>query len=69
MTPISKRRLPGNGCQAAYLDFMLKNADGSLMCKKIVTGKPNKDIIEMILKQHKIDASELSKFLMVGDNP
>ena len=69
MTPINKRRLPGNGCQAAYLDFHLKKADGSLLCEKVTTGKPNKDLINMICEQHSIDQSELPKFLMIGDNP
>ena len=36
---------------------------------KVVTGKPNPAIIDLIREDHKIADSELSKFVVVGDNP
>ena len=69
MTPEKQRRTCGNGCLAAFLEFGLKMPDGTLICEKVTTGKPNKDIVKMIMTQHNIDISERSKFLMVGDTP
>jgi len=34
-----------------------------------MTGKPSKDIIDLIMKQNNIEESERDKFLMIGDNP
>ena len=35
----------------------------------MVTGKPNPAIVDLIREDHGIAASELSKFVAVGDNP
>jgi ribonucleotide monophosphatase NagD (HAD superfamily) len=40
-----------------------------LICDKVVTGKPNPQVVDIIMKQHNIPKSELSKFVMFGDNP
>ena len=50
MTPVKRWRLPGNGCQTAFMEFGLKNPDGSLVCKKVNTGKPNAGLLDIILK-------------------
>jgi ribonucleotide monophosphatase NagD (HAD superfamily) len=34
-----------------------------------MTGKPNPEVINIIRKQNNIPESELSKFVMFGDNP
>jgi len=48
----------------------LENSTGDgLICDKVIVGKPNKMIIDIILKDHNIDKSELSKFIIIGDNP
>lgn len=63
-------RFPGNGPMVAFLDTVLKNADGTgLICEKVVVGKPNPNIVDIIRTDHNIPETELSKFLMIGDNP
>ena len=47
------------GGVVAALETTLKNSDGQLMCDKIVTGKPNSTILEILLKDHNIDKKEL----------
>ena len=52
------------------IEETLKKVDGDgLICEKVVTGKPNPTIVEIIRKDHNIPESELSKFVMIGDNP
>ena len=62
-------RMPGNGAIMAPLDIALRNADGTLLCPKVMTGKPNKQIVDLIMSQHSIGEDERSKILMIGDNP
>ena len=62
-------RAPGNGMTIAAIESGLKTADGKgLICEKIVTGKPNPAIIDLIRGQHKIDC-DLKKMVMIGDRP
>lgn len=54
----------------AFLEAFLKKSDGTgLICDKIMVGKPNPGIVDIIREEHKIPESELPKFLMIGDNP
>ena len=63
-------RIPGTGTIIKAVEETLKKADGDgLICEKILTGKPNPGIVDIIRRDHDIDASELSKFVMIGDNP
>lgn len=63
-------RVPGNGCLAAAIECTLRNAGGDgLICEKIMTGKPNKAIIDLIRNQHSIPEEDLPKMLMIGDRP
>jgi len=63
-------RAPGNGLIIGALEAGLKKAGGQgLICDKIVTGKPNPAIFDLIRGQHNIDKSETSKFIMIGDRP
>jgi len=49
---------------------MLQNHDGNgYICDKLVVGKPNPNIVDIIRKEHDIPKSELDKFVMIGDNP
>ena len=34
----------------SVIDNCLKTVEGGLMCEKVMTGKPNKDIIDLIMK-------------------
>ena len=61
--------MPIEGGFASLLETTLKGADGKLLCEKVLTGKPNPGIVKQLLKEHNIDESELSKFIMIGDNP
>jgi len=62
-------RAPGNGMIIAALADGLKAADGSgLICEKIVTGKPNPAIVDLIRGQHNITCDR-SKMVMIGDRP
>ena len=62
--------MPANGSIVAALETTLQNTTGDgLICDKYMTGKPNPNIIDMIRKNHGIDEADLSKFIMVGDNP
>ena len=55
-------RAPGNGLIIGALEAGLKKAGGQgLICDKIVTGKPNPAIFDLIRGQHNIDKSETSK--------
>lgn len=63
-------RAPGNGMIIGAIETGLKNPGGEgLICEKIVTGKPNKSIIDLIRGQHGIPEGELSKMVMIGDRP
>ena len=63
-------RAPGNGCTIANIEYALrKPGSQELICEKIVTGKPNPAIIDLIRGQHNIPDSELSKMIMIGDRP
>ena len=63
-------RAPGNGMIISAIESGLKNPGGEgLICEKIITGKPNKSIIDLIRGQHNIPESELSKMVMIGDRP
>lgn len=68
-TPLKKRRVPIEGSLSAALQVSLHDGNGSLLCDKVVTGKPNSSIVQQILSEHNIPKSELSKFIMIGDNP
>ena len=44
-------RLPANGHIIAALENGLKKSDGSgLLCNKIITGKPNRAVVDIICK-------------------
>ena len=63
-------RAPGTGTLIKAIEETLKKEDGEgLICEKILTGKPNPGLVDIIRKDHGIDESELSKFVMIGDNP
>ena len=63
-------RAPGCGLVVQALEASLKKPGGQgLICEKIVTGKPNPGIFDLILGQHNIDASEKPKMVMIGDRP
>ena len=63
-------RLPGNGMFAAALEYGLRRNDGQgLVCEKVCAGKPNPVVIDIIRKEHSIPETELSKMVMIGDNP
>ena len=63
-------RAPGNGVIIAAIEKSLTAPGGKgLICEKIVTGKPNPDIIDLIRGQHGIDELEKSRMLMIGDRP
>lgn len=69
-TTKSQRIIPGTGSYVAAMEATLQNQTGTgLICSKAMTGKPNPEIISLIRRQHDIPESELSKFIMVGDNP
>jgi len=54
----------------ALLEKTLAKTDGSgILTEKVMTGKPNPEIVNIIRNQHNIPKSELSKFIMLGDNP
>ena len=40
-----------------------------MICEKILTGKPNKEVIDLIRGQHHIPESDLPKMIMIGDRP
>ena len=62
--------MPSNGCMVNFLGTMLQNHDGDgYICDKLVVGKPNPNIVDIIRKEHDIPRSELDKFVMIGDNP
>jgi len=64
------KRYPGNGCMVNFLGTMLKNPSGQgYICDKVLVGKPNPNIVDIIMKEHDIPETERSKFLMMGDNP
>ena len=63
-------RTPANGAFVASLEATARHIDGKgLICPKVVTGKPNDGIVDIIRKEHDIPEEELSKFIMIGDNP
>jgi len=63
-------RMPANGAMVNFLGTMLKKAGtDELICPKVLTGKPNPSCVRTIMKEHNIPESELSKFVMIGDNP
>jgi ribonucleotide monophosphatase NagD (HAD superfamily) len=63
-------RAPGNACCISAIESSLrKPGSSSLICEKIVTGKPNPDIVNLIRRQHNIPESHLSKMVMIGDRP
>lgn len=64
------KRFPGNGCMVNFLGTMLKKPSGDeYICDKVVVGKPNPAVVDIIMKEHNIPETERSKFLMIGDNP
>jgi len=64
-------RSPGNGVIVKAISETLKKTGkpDELICEKVVTGKPNPAIVDIIRKDHNIPESELPKFVMIGDNP
>ena len=61
-------RYRGNGCIIAAIESGLQAPGGNgLICDKIVTGKPNKAIVDLIRGQHGIPESTLSRMIMIGD--
>ena len=63
-------RVPGNGITVAAIENSLKKpgSDG-LICEKIVVGKPDATIIDLICGQHDLTATDRSKMIMFGDRP
>ena len=63
-------RAPGNGMIVAAIESGLQKSDGSgkIVPEKIVTGKPNPAIIDLIRGQHNISCA-LDKMIMIGDRP
>ena len=62
-------RIPANGQYVSALAEGLKDPSGNgLICERICAGKPNPQIIDLIMKEHKIPKSDLSKMVMIGDN-
>jgi 4-nitrophenyl phosphatase len=54
----------------AALESGLKKPGGEgLICEKIVTGKPNPAIFDLIMGHHKIEQSEKPKMVFIGDRP
>ncbi len=47
----------------------MKTSDGGLIVDKICTGKPNPNILNIIRNEHNIPLDDLSKIIMIGDNP
>ena len=48
----------------------LKTSDGKgLIAEKVVTGKPNGSIVDLIMGQHGIPEEKRSKMVMLGDRP
>jgi len=67
---LNGNRMPGNGAMVNFLGTMLKKAGtDELICDKVLAGKPNPSCVRTIMKEHNIPESELSKFVMIGDNP
>lgn len=62
-------RSAATGSMVAAIEASLINGDGSLLCEKVVTGKPNPTIVDIIREDHNIPSTELPKFVMIGDNP
>ena len=63
-------RYPGNGSIIAAIESGLKAPGGKgLICEKIVTGKPNKAIVDLIRAQNQIPDDALSRMIMIGDRP
>ena len=62
--------MPGNGITVAAIENSLKKpgSDG-LICEKIVVGKPDATIIDLICGQHDLTATDRSKMIMFGDRP
>ena len=64
------KAFPGTGSFVALLQKTLENPSGDgHICEPIVAGKPNPEILNIILEDHNIPKTELSKFIMIGDNP
>ena len=62
-------RAPGNGMIIAAIENSLQKPDGSgLIAEKIVTGKPNPWIIDLVRNQHNITCDR-TKMVMIGDRP
>jgi 4-nitrophenyl phosphatase len=62
--------MPSTGSLAALVETTLVDSKGDgLICNKVVAGKPNPVVIDILMKQHNIPKSELNKFVMFGDNP
>lgn len=62
-------RAPGNGMIISAIEDGLKKSDGSgLIAEKIVTGKPNPAIVDLIRGQHNITCDR-RKMVMIGDRP
>jgi len=55
------KRMPGNGCMVNFLGTMLKTPSGDgYICDKVLVGKPNPNIVNIIMKEHNIPESERS---------
>jgi len=63
-------RAPGNGALISSLENGLKKpGSNELICDKVVVGKPNPGIIDLIRGQHNIPEEHLSKMVIIGDRP
>lgn len=63
-------RAMGGGTLVAAVEYSLrKPGTTELICNKVVAGKPNPGIVELIRNHHDIPVEELYKFVMVGDRP
>ena len=52
----------------AALENGLKSSDGKgLICEKVIVGKPNGAIIDLIMGQHNIPVEKKPKMVMIGD--
>lgn len=61
-------RAPGAGCVVKAIESsLIKPGTDELICNKVVTGKPNPEIIDLIRGQHGIPEEHLSRMVMIGD--
>lgn len=63
-------RAMGGGTLVAAVEYSLRKPGSTeLIVNKVVTGKPNPGIVELIRNHHDIPAEALDKFVMIGDRP